>query len=103
MNQPLPLEFRQHCYWLFDGSGRRLEKSAHAKIDHIQTIDAEIPKIVPNPVDQFLARERRNPRSVSTAARAHLGVDVVHTAGDAARSWLRPGMGHCRQGRRGIV
>jgi hypothetical protein len=47
----------------------------HAQIDHVEHIQSEVAQIVVYRFSQFPARERREPRSVCAAARAHLRDD----------------------------
>src|SRR5262249_34341793 len=72
-DQSLTLEVRKRGERFFNRSLRWFEHLAHAQIDHVELIQAEIPEVVMNRADQFLARKSVNPRLVGSPARAHFG------------------------------
>ncbi len=74
-NQALTLEFGQHGQRLLDGSLRWPHDASNTEIDDIQSVEAEVPEVVVNAVDELLAGKSRNPRLVFTPARTQLGDD----------------------------
>src|SRR5438552_19180901 len=74
-DQPLPFELGERSQWLLDRSLRWFRKSADPKIDHIQSVEAEVLQVVVSAVDELLSRESRNPGGVCTPSCAELGND----------------------------
>ncbi len=56
-NQSPPLQLHQHSQWCLDRSFRWRGDSTHSKVDDVEPFDAEVPKIVMNAVEQFVARK----------------------------------------------
>src|SRR5262245_27732030 len=69
-NQSLLLELDKRGQRLLDGAFRRFNKPTYAEVDNVDGLQAEIPKIVMNRIDEFLTRQSRYPRCVRTATSA---------------------------------
>jgi hypothetical protein len=57
-NQPLTLQLGEHGQGFLDGSFRWCHHSANSKVNNVERIDTEIPKIVVSAVNQLLTRKR---------------------------------------------
>jgi len=60
-NQSLALQFGKHSQWFLKGAFRRFQNRSDPQADDVEVLNAEIPKIVMNTVDQILARPSWNP------------------------------------------
>src|SRR5258705_5018584 len=74
-DQSLTLEFREHGQRLLDRSFRWFREPSNAEIHDVESVETKISKIVINAIDEFLARQSRNPGLVFTPAGTDLGDD----------------------------
>src|SRR5581483_4792727 len=71
-DQSLTFEFGEDSQRFFDRAFHWSHHSSNAEVDDIKNVELEIPEVVMNGIDQFLARTSMRPRFIRSTTSAYL-------------------------------